>query len=1030
MAFLADRQRRYCGVVVDKDKVGFHLACALGVVSLDRETARALLKAKHVDARNLIRFVDVNGHKANFSVGDELILTALAEAHKLKTFKIFPVALDEDNAKFLADEHVENVPTYPLKCKPLVPHGEAEPKHFKHAQAHIARDVAIHRIVSSLKDTDFVIGLAPSVHQRVFCNHCVNPVLSPDDVFHRRVGDCKHVWIDERPVRPWRDRVKFWHRPRLNPDEVVGGCDCWVSKFDPDFHTRIVIFAIDVLYHIPPRVFSMFWARYHAMAPVVVYGARNEYSSELGSIGNSVFDNRNLLMQCAGGDRDGYRDLNVHASNLNLSSTRHAVKMKFRRVYEEDLYPRTHYIRTILYRVWQFITFRSTIRVQVTNMVRCYAAVRQCTVVNIEFTTNRFIELENVPRECHVSEYHPVFYTVKGVDFYYKVPLNDHVKLLAAGQTTNKIPLMIQKVSGLIKADETIIRAVAEYYANTAYVSPVEPVTCVNDVDAYPVTSKPIRVSYTSRDTTRVLRFLRGEDNRGLTPGMFANNVHNELVGISGRVLMVTPPPVVRAWLNVSYHMQTYAARLAAVTWSPEQYIEALKGPKKEEAERSYDKILAGAITASDVVPVYSAFVKREFSLTYEESLFKEPRIIQSADSLTKFYLSLWTYPFSEVMKTVFNPDSHLCYASGLTPLDVGLWFDFHTDRLGATEVLETDFSRWDAHLCPEALNNEIALYALCGCEPKTVGLFNKAKSARVYSKHGNRYVPRQGRHSGDANTSCGNTLLNIMLHEYYFLTIGYTQDDYALIALGDDMLALLAHGRQFDLQGYLTFTRSLGMKVKSAVRPRETASFCSQFFWSVTIDPTRYRFHPDFQGWVDGLLENNPVNVAQPAAPNPHGYEAYTGITIKTLGPMVGRTLLKSGWVDDTIPVMTETEKKAYLRDVAISRAPGIFCTPGVRSQARSDIVAAHLSKCPVYKKPIDWRGDVVPLNMKPKDIKNVGSLRAMHDDQWNDMVSRAIYGETCNELTIQYRRSVRTGTLSDYITRMRALEAREVEL
>jgi hypothetical protein len=212
-------------------------------------------------------------------------------------------------------------------------------------------------------------------------------------------------------------------------------------------------------------------------------------------------------------------------------------------------------------------------------------------------------------------------------------------------------------------------------------------------------------------------------------------------------------------------------------------------------------------------------------------------------------------------------------YTSGATSEDIGTMFQNAVAALADNVgIIEGDFVRFDSTIHRDFLTLEADIYKHLGCSEQAYLAFMSCIQTVGRDKFGNRYSVDGGRHSGDHNTSCGNTLLQalaILFCLSFFdaqttgvilspkeIVVKYT---IALPCLGDDNLiigdAVFVKAVSDSLVGLLG---KLGLELKPKMHfgphAKYHASFCSS------------RFYPVEGGKV-------------------------------VLGPGVGRGIVKSGW-------------------------------------------------------------------------------------------------------------------------------------
>jgi hypothetical protein len=146
----------------------------------------------------------------------------------------------------------------------------------------------------------------------------------------------------------------------------------------------------------------------------------------------------------------------------------------------------------------------------------------------------------------------------------------------------------------------------------------------------------------------------------------------------------------------------------------------------------------------------------------------------------------------------------------------------------------------FDSSFSTQAISAEHKIYKLHGMclDKQATEAYNYQYTTRGFNRtrHGERiaYTVPGKRKSGTPNTSCGNSLINALLHTKYLHEVGIY--DFKLIVLGDDVL-IVCQQTGVDKQGLSAFMRHHGFEVKSKIQNNICeAEFCSKLFWPSTI--------------------------------------------------------------------------------------------------------------------------------------------------------------------------------------------------
>jgi len=196
------------------------------------------------------------------------------------------------------------------------------------------------------------------------------------------------------------------------------------------------------------------------------------------------------------------------------------------------------------------------------------------------------------------------------------------------------------------------------------------------------------------------------------------------------------------------------------------QVKEALLATHKELIYRGIDENSNISSLEAKQWCVRKTFLKCE-NLLYNspyEMFAKAPRVINGGQEEFIDICGPWFAGFQKRLKKVWNVNNFITYSSGLSAEKVGKWGFKH--RLFG-KWIENDVSKWDSSMRKYLLQIEREIYIYCGA-PRLVRKLLRFNIPTVSkSRYGITYKTPDGRKSGDPYTSCGNSILNALLHCY-----------------------------------------------------------------------------------------------------------------------------------------------------------------------------------------------------------------------------------------------------------------------
>lgn len=264
--------------------------------------------------------------------------------------------------------------------------------------------------------------------------------------------------------------------------------------------------------------------------------------------------------------------------------------------------------------------------------------------------------------------------------------------------------------------------------------------------------------------------------------------------------------------------------RVEAVRFS--EWNDRFPKGRREAHRAAFDRVRSDGYCARTVARS-KAFVKIERLVTKSPLIeAPDPRLIQGTTDESNVIIGPWMYGFSKRLAEVWNGITHnIMYVSGCHTDDFSrVVHDYGAG--GGVVFVENDFSRFDSTMSTPMLELETWIYAKCGAPKPVLELLREKYKTRGTTSCGIKYKIEGTRKSGEPNTSCGNTLINALLHAY---CLGDQQ--YLMLALGDDNLVVGPSKLYVDFQPMVR----LGFKPKTKItRDPFDVEFCSMTIYPV----------------------------------------------------------------------------------------------------------------------------------------------------------------------------------------------------
>jgi hypothetical protein len=267
--------------------------------------------------------------------------------------------------------------------------------------------------------------------------------------------------------------------------------------------------------------------------------------------------------------------------------------------------------------------------------------------------------------------------------------------------------------------------------------------------------------------------------------------------------------------------------------------------------QRVHDKALDGVNCAlPERVNTRGGFVKMEGANKSDvDGVAKVAyRAIQSAEPSHNVLTGPFMLEFSKYLRACWSTihDVGPVYTSGLSGADIGKYFYESANGID-TVVFEGDFVKYDSSMHPGLLRIENYIYMLAGASQYVLDSVERSIDTHGFDKWNNEFGVFGTRHSGDPNTSCGNTLIQGLTNTFVLATILDPHDPpspivtwqstgYRALLLGDDSCISLA--RSVDPGKYVEFHAKLGLELELVVHRGLEAvylpTFCSSRFYPV----------------------------------------------------------------------------------------------------------------------------------------------------------------------------------------------------
>lgn len=265
-----------------------------------------------------------------------------------------------------------------------------------------------------------------------------------------------------------------------------------------------------------------------------------------------------------------------------------------------------------------------------------------------------------------------------------------------------------------------------------------------------------------------------------------------------------------------------------------ESFLSAYKGRRRTAYEKAFESLAMKPLNVSD--SYVSFFIKCE-KIDFTSKADPVPRGISPRSA--RYHVCLGPY-IRRIEKKIFKIIGRVFGAvtvfKGLNANDRGKHLRSHWESFDDPVALGLDASRFDQHVCAEALEYEHSIYkAFFPYDNYFAKLLRWQVNNFIYGRAADgkfKLKLRGGRMSGDMNTALGNCLLMCSLVYSYMSTLGVK---FRLANDGDDCVLFVERRHLDRLSNLSMYARSLGhdLKVESPKYVFEEIEFCqSQPIW------------------------------------------------------------------------------------------------------------------------------------------------------------------------------------------------------
>jgi len=342
---------------------------------------------------------------------------------------------------------------------------------------------------------------------------------------------------------------------------------------------------------------------------------------------------------------------------------------------------------------------------------------------------------------------------------------------------------------------------------------------------------------------------------RGYTPFTYASNLRNEVASLANRAQKITPEPDSEIVDDFCKWVRHYLNELIPgfkKHWpvSNDKYLENSNATPTVKAaiRRAMDELQRDGIGFDTDLNRKQCFdwTRRKAFVKMENNLYcadgqvewKPPRCIQGAHPKFIALVGPIMMTIQAELKRVLGPGFCTIFTSGVSSHVAAEHVNIPNWR-----IFENDVSSWDASICEELCKLECWIFERLGCGRACQKLMKANIRTHGVTTHGAKYSIRGTRKSGDPYTSCGNSLLNYLLHIYCLVRgpgsllgkwktyrkIAHVQQKIRMLVQGDDNLMAIHP----ELEPDFSLLLKLGFKSDNIWRKHiMLAEFCSCYVY------------------------------------------------------------------------------------------------------------------------------------------------------------------------------------------------------